>query len=195
MSIHTTINILKDRVPSHYQYAISKLKEKLGSTIASDDTPFDIAKIREHIGGFEHDWVKTHPGCHFKGAVPTSTPAPTTDNVTPLPIENQNLAADPATTTVAPTSNRPKVIGGKQVPPTDPNGVSTQSAASDIAFTKTDDGRYTGSVHITLSKMQEVVLSNFADTMPEGSEAREVITQLTKGIINFNLSAGGDTEG
>lgn len=169
-TIHTTISILKAEVPASYRSAVEKLRTKLmqDGTIQTNDTPFDIDLIQKHIGSFEHGWVKNRTFCHFKGEVPTATATPAPAATESIPVENQNLAA---TTTVAPPANkRPTVIGGKKVPPVDPNGLLTESASSTIQVNK-EGPRYLLAVHVPLSKMQQTVLLNFIDTIDQNHPA------------------------
>lgn len=176
----TTINLLMKGVPGGYRSDVTRLKNALGTTIASDDTPFDITLIEKHIGGFQHDWVKSHTSVHYKGAPVTTTPTPSTPEA---PAEAGVM--ERAMTAVTDAAKR--VIGGKTVPPADPNGVITESATTTISARK-DGNVYTGSVHLTLGKMQQTMLSDFANTIPEGTPARDFFTKLSTGTIDINVA-------
>lgn len=204
---HTTIALLNDRVPASYRSAVSRLKTALGNTIQDDNTPFDIDLIRTHIGSFEHGWVKSHTGCHFKGTLPTATPAPQPVPETTPVSEGTPLAGAPLFTTSEPTSVastiastasavvekvKDVVIGGKKVPPANPESLDTKSAACHLQVTRTQNGGrydYDGALHVELTKFQQEQIRRFADTMPSGTAKEKFLKLANTGYLDINWTA------
>lgn len=213
---HTTIRLLNDRVPANYRSDVSRLKTALGSTIQNDDTPFDIELIKKHIGDFQYGWVKSHTGTHFKGTLPTATPAPqvpaqpsaesssvnegTPFAGAPLFTSDSTSVASTVANTVASTASavvqtvKDVVIGGKKVPPANPESLDTKSAACHLTVNRTtsdNGGRYDydGALHVELTKFQQEQIRRFADTMPDGTAKEKFLKFANSGDLDINWTA------